>query len=436
MNTSTSTSTTKSKPLFKKPRKRKLPNANQRKRIQTTDDEDDDKGEKMEKKNDMKNHEIKLENNKKIKKSDHDEDHDEDYTTLDKIQAIKKSKKLKSFVRTQAKLEKQRMKKSSNATQDNDDEEEKEKERIAKEANQDLKDRLEGTFANRRGGGSGNGEFDDDDGDDEDGGVLRKKHKLAMEQYIQSQMNDGSADTSGNSTSYGNGNGDRKYQDEDDTTIREKKDLYVQLLKSSTAVSATSTAAANSSDAPQEGDVGAGGAMLGGTGIAEVILSVEDRLQNIKETEIALMKKQEEHNRRNKNIAAAASGGNTGAAARSYSSRTVSSAGQNVLSEDVSSLGASYAHNFRLHNSEWIKEKKQQEKAQYEALQQQGRSADDDNEMNKQRVGFNAKRGLMGMGEKQGKGGDTKSHTNQGGGRHKQSSDDQLWRKFVRNVKR
>lgn len=308
-------------------------------------------------------------------------------STLDRIKAIKKTRKLKSFVRTQASIKKAKREKSD------DHDEENEKEAIEREANEDLKDRLDGNFASTKLGGGGG--YDEDD--DEDGGVLRKKHKLAMEQYISNQMKDEKKD------------GKESNSQSDSRIVKDKKDLYDQLLKSSVVTLAgASTSNVTNSD-PQEGDMGAGGAMLGGTGIAEVIIPVEDKIKNIKQTEIAFARKQEMYRQ------------------KATVSKTVSTAGTDVLSEDISSLGASYAHNFRLHNSEWIEQKKQQGKAEYEALHKQKKS-EGDNEVNEQRIGFNAKRGIVGE-----KGADEER---QQSGRYQKSSDDVRWKNFVRNVKR
>ncbi len=393
----TSTSLNRAKPLFKKPKKRKCPNQNRR--IKTSDDEEEgqgvgvgggevDKVESVKIKGEQGN-EISAEENE----SANDNEGSSSSSTLDRIQAIKKTRKLKSFVRTQVSIKK--------AKSNHDRDEENKDEAIVKEANKDLKDRLDGTFASTRLGGGGG--YDDDD--DEDGGVLRKKHKLAMEQYISNQMKDGK-------TPANNKNNDDDSNSQNGKHVpKDKKDLYAQLLKSSVVSLAAGAGTSNVTKSdPQEGDMGAGGAMLGGTGIAEVIIPVEDKIKNIKETEMALAKKQETYRQRAK------------------VSKTVSSAGTNVLSEDVSNLGASYAHNFRLHNSEWIEQKKQQGKAEYEAMQKQKKSGGD-NEANEQRIGFNAKRGLVG---EKGKDEQTQLHS----GRHQKSSDDTRWRNFVRNMKR
>jgi len=391
--TSTSTSTNKSKSLFKKPKKRKFPNQNRRTKHQASDDDEEGQGTGVVGKDDLKYEQCNNATVEEIHSGVREEGGLTHPSTLEKIRAIKKTRKLKSYVRTQVSIKKAKMENNHNRDEENEDE------AIEKEANKDLKDRLDGTFASTKLGGGGG--YDDED--DEDGGVLRKKHKLAMEQYISSQMKDGKAATDKDVTN------DQSSQNEDHA-LRDKKGLYAQLLKSS-AVSQAGAGTSNvTNNDPQEGDMGAGGAMLGGTGIAEVIIPVEDKIKNIKETEMAMAKKLDMQRR------------------RAMAVKTVSSAGADVLSEDVSNLGASYAHNFRLHNSEWIEQKKQQGRAEYEATHNKKKS---ENQANEQRIGFNAKRGLVGD---QGNDGRTKQHGQSG--RHERSSDDARWRNFVRKVKR
>lgn len=233
-----------------------------------------------------------------------------------------------------------------------------------------------------------------------------------MEQYIQSQMMDDASNQKEKNVKWQEGKGESQI-------VKDKKDLYSQLLQSSGFGSITASDN-NKNDTvgtnTQEGDVGAGGEMLGGTGIAEVILSVEDRIKNIKDTEVALAKRQGRMMMKNSNTT-------TGASSGTHSSRTASSAGSIVTSKDVSNVGGSYAHNFRLHNSEWIENKKKQERAFIEATQQQSKDQNEDNELNQQRVGFHAKRGLLNEHDKG-------SQQKQGGGRYLHSSDDQTWKKI------
>jgi hypothetical protein len=74
----------------------------------------------------------------------------------------------------------------------------------------------------------------------------------------------------------------------------------------------------------READMGAGGTMLGGTGIAEVILPVETRIETAKKTE---------------ELRARLPG--------AYGTKAASSAGYSLEQSDVSGLGSSFTQNFR-----------------------------------------------------------------------------------------
>mmetsp|Transcript_26685 Transcript_26685/g.31053 ORF Transcript_26685/g.31053 Transcript_26685/m.31053 type:complete len:466 (-) Transcript_26685:76-1473(-) len=448
------------KSLFKKTKKRKL--SNQVKRDSLSDDEENNAVDS---------------NNNKLVKSDPDslgnslqkqtnnsaaiDNENEETSTIEKIQSVKKTRKLKSMMRTQIIKRKNSTRKERKETGDRDDEEEL----IQKEANKDLKDRLEGTFASTKLGRGG-----DDDDDDDDGNVLRKKHRLAMEQYIQSQIEDKEGHSHKNTTE--NDENDHSHDEEEakveqNIAVKDKKDLYAQLLESSSAA-ATATISAFQSNGVQEGDVGAGGAMLGGTGIAEVILSVDDRIKTAKETELAAARMIQARHHRNaySSIANVSTqkdqnqelsqllpinfgkgpaksrkrqlestltnqNNNNDTMTSNTTTFSASSAGSNVLSEDVSNLGASYAHNFRLHNHEWISRQKREVIAQSEARKKES-DLDDKNDLNKQRLGFDrlgfdAKRGFVGE--------NSNNHVdNQGqrGGRYNQpSKDDRVYRNFM-----
>jgi hypothetical protein len=389
-----STMTLNKKPLFRKPKKRKL---STKKRIITDDDHENENDNVK-----VENNSIKQEGGEEINETTNhiiNNDTHQESSVFDKIQSIKKNRKLKSFIRTQTKLEKQKLLKLNNNNDDDDEKVEEEE-----EANKDLKERLDSSFASTKLKSKRFYNDDEDDEDDEDGGIMRKKHKLAMEQYIQSQMSNNNNSNNNESVNI-NGTVDNT------SIIRDKKDLYAQLLKSteasnSSSLSPSQTNQNSNRDDIQEGDVGAGGEMLGGTGIAEVILSVEDRIKNVQETEMALAKKQEMYQQQRKE-----------------------------KGDDLSAVGSSYAHNFRLHNSEWIENKKKEGRAIHEATMSAtgtvGRNnLNDEYELNNERIGFYAKRGLTNENDNgQGGGGS-------GGGRHNQSKDDKVWKNFVRKVKR
>jgi hypothetical protein len=101
---------------------------------------------------------------------------------------------------------------------------------------------------------------------------------------------------------------------------------------------------------------------------------------------------------------------------------SASSAGYNVQKEDVSNLGTSYAHNYRLHNSEWISNKKRQQEAEAQQSRNEVKEVDGDL-VSQERMGFAAKRGRIA--NDRGGEGDAKR---KGGG---QANDDRIYRQFV-----
>ena len=116
----------------------------------------------------------------------------------------------------------------------------------------------------------GKGAGTNDMGGDDDDGILSKKHKQAMEEYIQSNLTENKDKPAEPKSKF-------KEASADD------KELYGELIRSSSLNEEREAGIKNE----KEGDVGAGGAVLGGTGIAEVALPVDDRLKALKETERA-----------------------------------------------------------------------------------------------------------------------------------------------------
>jgi len=469
-------------------------------------------------------------------------------TTLSKIRSIQMNRRLKSFQRrvitdhsndtNRRKTRNDNRANRSGGGGGSDDDDAK-KQALAREANKDLKERLEGTFATnkRAGGGGGKGGDDDDDDDDiEDGdrGVLQRKHKLAMEQYIQSQM-DGEV-VGGKNADDLNGSSSRS----NSVVIQDQSALYAQLIREATMATTEGGAAtigqnnasdtattgaesnnnANSGGDTQEGDVGAGGAMLGGTGIAEVVLPVEERIQTAKNTELAAS----QLNRRwaaSRQMAGGSGGEQDGAAFAdsrsggggkdylrdclptnfgqgpgkkrqppSLSSSTsqvdieppsnrprttlnteihvpqtttishhgsgaktdsddkqlpshysASSAGNNVRSEDVSHIGASFSHNYRLHTNEWISNKKREQQVEIDAINKE-KEVQEGTGLNRMRVGFEVKRGLQtngGRGNRATTGTHNEGAQSQGGSRggrgggggRGRARDNQTWKNFI-----
>ena len=316
-------------------------------------------------------------------------------STLMKIQQMKKARKIKNQYRAQK--QSKSSKHPSNRNADAVTKEEEEKEQLLVEANQDLKQRLEGNFAIN--GPSAN---------DGDGNVLTQKHKLAMEQFINSQMENGSTTDDQHA---GSAEGESNQRKE----INNTNDLYAQILQQSTELLNT-----ESEPKAGEGDVGAGGSMLGGTGIAEIVLPVEDRINAAKETEFAaarLERSRKTRSRQYDNTGAPTNqsiqiekdvsqllpmsfgsgpGKNKKQAAKSNTlshepSESVNPAptilaGRTLNQDILPDIGSSYAHNFRLHNVEWISNKKKQEQENDTTIVVE--------EKDDSRVGFEVSRGL------------------------------------------
>jgi hypothetical protein len=62
-----------------------------------------------------------------------------------------------------------------------------------------------------------------------------------------------------------------------------------------------------------------------------------------------------------------------------------------VLREDVSGLGASYSHNFKLHTHEWVHKRKEEREAELQA-ERVLQLANEGTATNRQRMGFDAAR--------------------------------------------
>jgi hypothetical protein len=122
-------------------------------------------------------------------------------------------------------------------------------------------------------------------------GIMEQKHKQALERYVEEKL----ADMGGEKK-------DRKTGDDSSKTGKamSKEELYQQLAQAAESlvgkkVSGFSGAAGGGGDGAAaneaDGDVGAGGAMLvAGTGLAEVVLPVEERLKAVQATLVAASK--------------------------------------------------------------------------------------------------------------------------------------------------
>lgn len=174
-------------------------------------------------------------------------------------------------------------------------------------------------------------------------------------------------------------------------------DLFAELASTSQKLAGTTSVTA----AVGEGDVGAGGAMLGGTGIAEVKLPADDRIQTIRETQEA--------------VTSFTTAGNERSSAVPQDSLDNSTIGTN----DVSNVPSSYSHNFQLHTQEWVQQKKQEDEKVTEAPA----IPHEDEEALDGRMGFQAARRAA-----RGDGATGSSDMSQG---KKRSNDDRAWKNFM-----
>jgi hypothetical protein len=309
------------------------------------------------------------------------------------------------------------------------------------ESNKDFRERLQGTFAGKKYADSSKGDFaDDDDEDGEEGGILRQKQKLAMEQFIQQQL----AHSSSNLAS------------KTDPSIMADTDV----------VETEETSVFNPLYQQREADVGVGGAVLGGTGIAEVTLPVDFRIHSIQETEKALNARRHGYNQSQNNTwtdteirkllplsfgegVSKKRGANDGPIVTIQGASdskmdmnpkrlislllhhveplpstlpfSASSAGGHVLPDDVSNLGRSYSHDFRLHNQEWIQNKRELQQKEVDAQKKKDEASSF--EADSDRVGFD---NLRKHGE-----GRSGFHSQTDDSKFHSSNDDRIWKNFV-----
>ena len=328
--------------------------------------------------------------------------------------------------------------------------------------NRDLEERLKGTFDKGKLAGS-----NDMSGDDE-GGILAKKHKRAMEEYIKSNLREQPVTDS----SSGNKNNNGEFK----TSADLEKEMYSELL--------VGESKGGMSPKKEEGDVGAGGAMMGGTGIAEVTLPIDDRIKAMKDTERAAMEYEKARKARlgivnDEGGVNSASANDIKQSAPIMDSETLAAmvpmnfssgpgkrkrkeistsqpaviaapqqptnaynpiqdfqypihssalpAGSFIEKNNESNLGSSYSHNFAQHNREWIEQKKDERQAEIDAIAAQ--YVEDGPEESKARLGFDAARrlarGEILDGDKKG---EMKNEWDK-----KVSNDDRVWKTFMTN---
>lgn len=370
------------KVLFKKPKKRKLT----QKRTQSDNDDEEDN----------KIIPISTDETEKETTNENSESEEED-SVLGKIQAVKKARKIKSLLKIST-LE--RSKKKPKVGVGNEKEDTK-----TIQGNQDLRERLEGIFEVRTGNAVEN-----------ENNVMTLKHQMAMQEYIDAQMKKDDVQ-----------NGSTKSEQADVESadiVKDKKDLYAKILREATLMGSEM-----SGENQVDEDVGAGGEMLGGTGIAEVELPVEQRLQTAKETalaasrlgmeaafhshisnttdsdrytqqELAKMLPTSFVSGKNKPYSSKSNGilmGDYSVTSKTQISRDKEPKVHVPLNKDIAfpdaqvnleGIGSSYAHNFRLHNKEWILKKKEEKH-----LESNKQTLAEEEGADSGRIGFDAKRG-------------------------------------------
>lgn len=285
----------------------------------------------------------------------------------------------------------------------------------------DLNERLKRSF----GGGTGS------DANSGQGGVLQHKHKDAMEEFIRQNLKQSQEE-------------EPEAKGKSSSTIKDMKaKLYAELASASLELTGTKEIQKG-----EEGDVGAGGAMLGGTGIAEVALPVDDRMQTIKETEQAMSSIRPRGRVLNRGtslqreaaaslpLSFSAGGGKRGKTNLPVIPVTFSSAapkealGSGGVSSsagfgvDVSSVPSSYSHNFQLHTQEWVQQKREEELQANEPVTV---DKNIDSAANHERIGFEtARRSARGKDDPA-----AKESKEAGRIRKKRSTDDRVWKNFM-----
>ncbi len=229
-------------------------------------------------------------------------------------------------------------------------------------------------------------------------------------------MEDTHPDTNSNKITITKGQQQQNVTFSEHVEVKDTTALYAQILEESNQI------ARNETDANEEGDMGAGGAVLGGTGIAEVTLSVEDRIKTAKETELAaarLYKKKSRsgdvYGQSNGNESSKGNARNqedlstmlpmsfgagpskrrsaqtiaTLSSTKDESSKVLSAKKIDALSKTVTTVGSSYAHNFHMHNQEWISNQKKMDE------ESRPMEKDDENGVDSSRLDFEAKREMI-----------------------------------------
>jgi len=251
----------------------------------------------------------------------------------------------------------------------------------------------------------------------EESTVLEKKHAIAMEKYIQSRLTDKQVYLKGGtelSAQVGN---------------RSKEDLFEELAKKVVTVGTDAAGGSLHRDGTGEADVGSGGNILGGTGIAEIELKSSVVAQN------SAMNKNSHPSRvsrRDEDKMIAKAGLPT-----AFGISLKQKKNPNTINIDVpdvivskkdsdsyappslknSIIPTNISQNYQKHNHEWIQKKRLDEKRALEKANELEYNIDDKSG----RIGFAAARGRAPV-------------SNSEGSKYK-SSDNKVFKKFVKNLR-
>ncbi len=215
-----------------------------------------------------------------------------------------------------------------------------------------------------------------------EGGVLQRKHMSAMEDFIQEKLKQQNV-------------GEEQEETTDVTTNTATDKLYAELASESQKLSQITQSG--------EGDTGAGGAMLGGTGIAEVTLPADDRIQTIRETQDAVSSFQTSEGK--------------------HSSAVPQDFDKTSGTDELLNVPSSYSHNFQLHTQEWVQQKQQEEVVSSPANNQEVHDDSQDG-----RVGFD-------MARRRAAQGDVSATAPSQQEKKNRSNDDRAWKNFMTKQK-
>ncbi|KAL3756371.1 hypothetical protein ACHAWU_007497 [Discostella pseudostelligera] len=253
----------------------------------------------------------------------------------------------------------------------------------------DLEGRLMGgrTFAGGRSAGSNDMGGDGDDGDC--GEFIQKNLRDKQDQKVgNGEKNGGDDDIDGNL--------DGQYTSHA-TSDSAERELYAELLLSTENDNGRTQmndsdidGGGNKLKSGTEGDVGAGGAVMGGTGIAEVALPIDERLRAARATEMAALERERARTAK-RNYYDGGVEPSLSLSSSALPGNTIFASSHSNNNNDL--LGASYSHNFQLHTKEWVSRRRDERQFEIDALRT-AREATEGNTTveNRARIGFEAAR--------------------------------------------